>query len=155
MSAKPSVTAFLDTEFTTLDITDNKLISLALVVHGGPEFYVEINDTWTEDECSDFTKEVVLPQLDLATHGKSEVDAREALHEWLNQFEIVNIISDAPLWDWKMLIKLAGEIDIGKHIVPKRYEWDGVEDTPHHALLDARMIAEYCMTHPKLEQVAT
>ncbi len=50
--------AYLDTEFTILDRYEYKLISLALVVPQGPEFYVELTDIWDEADCSDFVVEV-------------------------------------------------------------------------------------------------
>lgn len=53
---------FLDCEFTELSAAA-KLISLALVAEDGREFYVELLDTWQEEDCSDFVKEIVLPQL--------------------------------------------------------------------------------------------
>ncbi|MCQ9136836.1 hypothetical protein KMS84_39690, partial [Streptomyces sp. IBSBF 2807] len=53
---------FLDCEFTRLSATA-ELISLALVAEDGREFYVELIDTWREEDCSDFVLEIVLPQL--------------------------------------------------------------------------------------------
>lgn len=57
---------FLDCEFTQLNATA-KLISLALVAEDGREFYVELLDTWHTEDCSDFVKEIVLPQLWVVT----------------------------------------------------------------------------------------
>jgi hypothetical protein len=68
--------AYFDTEFTTLNQYTYKLISLALVVPQGPELYVELTDAWEESECSDFVLEIVLPQLDLETHGLATGQAR-------------------------------------------------------------------------------
>ena len=54
---------YLDTEFTSLNRYQAKLISLALVVPGGgPEFYVELIDTWSPADCSSFVLDTVLPQ---------------------------------------------------------------------------------------------
>ena len=53
---------FLDCEFTKLS-AQAKLISLALVAEDGREFYVEVIDAWREEDCSEFVKEIVLPQL--------------------------------------------------------------------------------------------
>ena len=44
---------YIDTEFTQLNMT-RQLISLALVDTSDFEFYVEITDTWLENECADF-----------------------------------------------------------------------------------------------------
>ncbi|MGC8383222.1 hypothetical protein ACP3P8_03810 [Pseudomonas aeruginosa] len=68
--------AYLDTEFTSLNRYTCKLISLALVVPGGPEFYVELIDDWEEGGCSDFVREIVLPQLDLVAYGRTTEQAR-------------------------------------------------------------------------------
>ena len=54
----------LDCELTQLN-RDTKLISLALVSEGGPEFYVELTDTYQVADCSDFVIQNVLPQLNL------------------------------------------------------------------------------------------
>lgn len=53
---------FLDCEFSQLSAAA-KLISLALVAENGREFYVELLDAWREEDCSDFVKEIVVPQL--------------------------------------------------------------------------------------------
>ncbi|HTN29731.1 MAG TPA: hypothetical protein VL178_02710, partial [Pseudomonas sp.] len=91
--------AYLDTEFTDLNPYTYKLISLALVVPGGPEFYVELTDHWVEDDCSDFVREIVLPQLEPAACGRTTAQARAALREFLLALGPVEIISDAMLWD--------------------------------------------------------
>ena len=44
---------YIDTELTQLNMT-RQLISLALVSNTGLEFYVEITDSWSTDECSDY-----------------------------------------------------------------------------------------------------
>lgn len=36
-------------------------MTLALVAPGGPEFYVELINGWEEGSCSDFVREIVLP----------------------------------------------------------------------------------------------
>jgi hypothetical protein len=77
--------AYLDCEFTSLD-TYCELISLALVVHGGPEFYVEIEDNWVRSGCSNFIQRTVLPLLDLEKYGRSLSTATKELHEWLSHF---------------------------------------------------------------------
>ena len=53
---------FLDSEFTRLT-AQAKLISLALVGQDGREFYMEVIDAWREEDCSEFVKEIVRPQL--------------------------------------------------------------------------------------------
>src|SRR5690606_36566911 len=100
--------AYLDTEFTDLNPFTYKLISLALVVPGGPEFYVELTDHWGEEECSDFVREIVLPQLELDVCGRTTDQARTALRAFLLALGPVEIVSDAVMWDWPLLVWLAG-----------------------------------------------
>ena len=71
---------FLDTEFTCLSL-DRRLISLALVGAQGDECYIELNEGWTVEGCSEFVQQVVLPQLDLARNGHSLEQARRELAE--------------------------------------------------------------------------
>jgi len=65
---------FLDCEFTQLN-QYSKLISLALVSQSGEEFYVELTNTYSLDDCSDFVIQNVLPQLDPLRCGQSLSDA--------------------------------------------------------------------------------
>jgi hypothetical protein len=140
--------AYLDTEFTQLDSRCYQLISMALVVPGGPEFYVELTDSYSLESCSEFVHEVVLPQLDFPRYGRRTSQAREELMRFLSSLGEVEIISDAPDWDWPLLRRL-----IPAHEWPENVRrFPGVvapvsvgpddPEPPHHALLDARMLAE-------------
>lgn len=147
--------AFLDTEFSTLS-GEARLISLALVVPGGPEFYVELTDNWRRDHCSNFVRRVVLPQLDLERHGCTTREATRRLREFLQTLgPRVEIATDAPQWDWDFFCQLAYdqtcEWPANVSRVPRNSyhllaEWDAEppsgEDVPHHALLDARLCAD-------------
>lgn len=139
--------AYLDTEFTTLNQYDYKLISLALVVRRGPEFYVELTDAWQEDDCSDFVREIVLPQLNPENHGLATARARIELIGFLERLGPVEIISDAPQWDWPLLLWLAGpsglpeSVSAGKLGAEVEMVYDAI-DPPHHALYDARLLAD-------------
>jgi hypothetical protein len=138
---------YLDTEFTSLNRYTCKLISLALVVPGGPEFYVELTDTWEEDDCSDFVREIVLPQLSLAAYGRTTEEARIELLNFLQAVGAVEIISDAPDWDWPLLMWLAGQGGLPEGVEAGRISGDievaaEGEEPPHHALQDARLLAE-------------
>lgn len=149
--------AYLDTEFTNLNPYTYKLISLALVVPGGPEFYIELTDHWYEDECSDFVCEIVLPQLDLATHGSTLEQARRALREFLVALGPVEVISDAPRWDWPLLLWLAGPGGLPEGVlagrIPSNFEIGDADwhEAPHHALQDARLLAAW-LGDPALDQ---
>lgn len=141
---------YLDTEFTSLNRYTAKLISLALVVPGGPEFYVELTDNWEEADCSDFVCEIVLPQLDLATRGRTTEQARIELGQFLQGLGDVKIASDAPSWDWTMLLNLAGPAGLPGNVHAEPFDLNlldldasqTLDEPPHHALLDARLLAE-------------
>jgi hypothetical protein len=142
--------AYLDTEFTSLNRYTAKLISVALVVHGGPEFYIELTDTWNESDCSEFVCEVVLPQLDLTKYGRTTEQARLELQAFLQALGDVKIASDAPNWDWPMLLNLAGPAGLPSNVHAEPFDLNlldldatqTLDEPPHHALLDARLLAE-------------
>ncbi|MHC8339309.1 hypothetical protein [Pseudomonas sp. HLT2-19-2] len=148
---------FLDCEFTELS-RNSKLISLALVSETGDEFYVELTDTYQVADCSAFVIQNVLPQLDLPRHGMSLVKAQAALWVFLDNIEgPLEICTDAPDWDWDFFCELAyvdhrwpghvanrptNLIHLFRH-----FEGDDLGDVnlpelSHHALLDARILAE-------------
>ncbi|MEE4305660.1 3'-5' exoribonuclease [Pseudomonas alliivorans] len=139
---------FLDCEFTRLS-AQAKLISLALVAEDGREFYVEVIDAWREDDCSDFVKEIVLPQLWGGQYAMPLIEARSALLRFLATYdEEIKLVTDAPIYDWELFCELA--YDNGRW--PKNvrnYPTDATTLSPtsdgavlpHHALLDARIIA--------------
>ena len=139
---------YLDTEFTNLNRYTCKLISLALVVPSGPEFYVELTDACEEGDCSDFVREIVLPQLDQAAYGRTTEQARIELLGFLHRLSQVEIISDAPYWDWPMLMWLAGHAGLPANVeqqpgllsIDFDADYSGAEP-PHHALQDARLLA--------------
>ncbi|WP_454564955.1 hypothetical protein [Pseudomonas sp. AIG] len=138
---------FLDSEFTQLSAAA-KLISLALVAENGREFYVELLDSWQED-CSDFVKEIVLPQLCGGSYALPIVDARMSLLRFLTSFKKeVEIVTDAPQYDWELFCDLVYDGGRWPRIV-RNFPTDATtlsptsegEELPHHALLDARIIA--------------
>ena len=149
---------FLDCEFTQLN-QYSKLISLALVSQSGEEFYVELTNTYSLDDCSDFVIQNVLPQLDSLQFGQSLVEARASLRSFLGSFdEELEVCSDAPHWDWRFFCDLVCAdhqpwpaqvmnqptdltILLNK-IDAEALEQVELPDLPHHALLDARMLAE-------------
>lgn len=150
---------FLDCEFTQLN-QDSKLISLALVSESGEEFYVELTDTYSVEDCSDFVIQTVLPQLDPLQYGQSLVEAQASLRRFLECFgEELEVCSDAPHWDWEFFRNLvcadhqSWPIQVMNqptnltilftHVNAEALEQVELCDLPHHALLDARMLAEF------------
>lgn len=148
---------FLDCEFTQLN-RYSKLISLALVSESGDEFYVELTDTYSVEDCSDFVIRNVLPQLDCLRYGQSLIEARASLRMFLGCFdEELEVCSDAPYWDWEFFRALVcadfqpwpvqvvnqptNLTSFFNKVNAKALVQVELSDPPHHALLDARMLA--------------
>lgn len=139
---------FLDCEFTQLS-AEAKLVSLALVAEDGREFYVELLDAWRVADCSEFVVRIVLPQLWGGIHAMPVIDARKALLEFIASFdEVLEIVTDAPRYDWELFCELAHDggkwpQNVRNHptdATTLTAHNDG-DELPHHALLDARIIA--------------
>lgn len=139
---------YLDCEFTELSAAA-KLISLALVGPDGREFYVEVIDTWRKDDCSEFVMEIVLPQLWGGEYAMPIIEARAALLRFLATYdEELEIVTDAPVYDWELFCELAYHDGKWPKNV-RNFPTDATtltatndgEELPHHALLDARIIA--------------
>ena len=139
---------FLDCEFTHLS-SAAKLISLALVAEDGREFYVELQDTWQADDCSDFVKEVVIPQLWGGECVRPIIRARSELLRFLATYdEELEVVTDAPVYDWELFCDLAYHDGKWPQNV-RNFPTDATtltatndgEELPHHALLDARIIS--------------
>jgi hypothetical protein len=147
---------FLDCEFTRLN-KDTKLISLGLVAESGQEFYVELLDTFGVADCSEFVIEYVLPQLNPSLHGQTFAEAQATLSGFLAGFdEILEICTDAPDWDWDFFCDLAyvhhswpahvmnrptNLITLFSKANTAALQEVELPDMPHHALLDARILA--------------
>lgn len=141
-------TLYIDTEFTQLS-ADRRLISLALVDAGGAEFYVELSDGWCAGDCSAFVQQIVLPQLDLPRHGRPRAVAGPALHAFLAALGEVEIVGDALVWDWPLLLELLGPLGLPANVLGCRQVDDPLaalpeDSVPHHALLDARLLRDLC-----------
>lgn len=139
---------FLDCEFTQLS-AQAKLISLALVGQDGREFYVEVIDAWLEEDCSEFVKEIVLPQPWGGQYAMPIIEARSALLRFLATYdEELEVATDAPEYDWELFCELTYHDGKWPKNV-RNYPTDATtlsptsdgDELPHHALLDARIIA--------------
>lgn len=144
----------VDCEFTQLN-PDSKLISMALVAEDGRELYFELNDNYTISDCSEFVVERVLPQLTGDQDLMSTEDARNRLLGFLAKFDGVDIMSDAPAWDWDFFCSIAYHqgkwpnnisnrpVNLIDLYNEKGIQTDDAPELPHHALLDARMLMHY------------
>ncbi len=81
---------FIDTEFTSF--SHRQLISLGAVAEDR-EFYVEISD-FDREEASPFVQETVIPQLNLALHGKPRKQAAHAFAAWLAELQTPTLVCD-------------------------------------------------------------
>lgn len=110
-----TIHVFLDTEFTTL-AESASLISIGLITAEGEEsFYAELSDTYTQQDCSDFVLQEVVPLLDAKPItdpvNYKHVYARMTLTElslhlnyWFaSLIDPVQVWSDAPNYDWRYI----------------------------------------------------
>jgi len=157
LTGEEGMKLFLDCEFSQLN-RDTKLISLALVSEAGHEYYVELTDTYLVGDCSDFVIQNVLPQLNLAAHGQTLVEAQSSLLPFLSDLEgPLEVCSDAPAWDWELFCQLAyvnhrWPANVANRVTNliqlfRHFEADDIgnvtlPELPHHALLDARLLAD-------------
>lgn len=144
----------VDCEFTQLNLS-SKLISMALVAENGRELYFELSDNYIVSDCSQFVFENVLPQLSGGPASMTLATARRALLDFLSGFDHVQIMTDAPLWDWEFFCSMAYHQGKWPNNVLNRptnlidlYNESGVQvddapELPHHALLDARLLMGY------------
>lgn len=135
---------YFDTEFTQFE--SPRLISIALVAEGSDrEFYAEPNDTYQPSDCSDFVLDVVLPRLTrLPEHTMSEAHLSFRLAEWIEGFSgQVELISDAPAWDWPFIEQLFQDNGYGW---PRNLFRQCGKPRDTHGKYGRRM-AEYWVTH--------
>ncbi len=110
-----TINVFLDTEFTSL-AESASLVSIGLITADGDRsFYAELSDTYTQEDCSDFVLQEVLPLLDTRpiteTVSYTQVYARMTLSEtslhlnyWLAALiDPVQVWTDAPNYDWRYI----------------------------------------------------
>jgi len=113
---------YYDSEFTGLH-QSTTFISLALVADDGREFYAEFTD-YDASQCDEWIRANVLAHtrwlnrpevtpgcwreeaLTLCLGDRQQV--REALEDWLKQFDQVEIWADCPAWDWVLFCELFG-----------------------------------------------
>lgn len=144
----------VDCEFTQLNAS-SKLISMALVAEDTQELYFELSDNYVLADCSDFVVERVLPQLTGSSASISLDAARQKLLAFLARFDNVEIMSDAPAWDWEFFCDIAyhngkwpGNISkLPLNLIDmfndKNVQGEDAPELPHHALLDARLLMNY------------
>ncbi|WP_081077747.1 3'-5' exoribonuclease [Burkholderia stagnalis] len=137
---------FIDTEFTNFD--SPSLVSLALVAEDGHEFYVELTD-YLVDDCTDFVRTIVVPQLGNPDRVMSSLEAARELTCWMNELrqrrEKPVLCYDHPI-DIELLVRLLGKRPAGWQLqnvsarldVSERGRYLEQSGRQHHALFDAR-----------------
>jgi len=167
---------FFDTEFTGLH-QDTMLISVGFVSEYGKEFYAEFND-FDSKQINSWLRKNILDNLfflgsfedmesmkDKNWYKGNTKQIHEKLVHWLNQFDNVEIWSDALSYDWVLFNQLFGHAfnipdnvyyipfdiatlfkikgidpDIDREEFVKDY-MDGLgKETKHNALWDAKII---------------
>lgn len=139
---------FLDTEFTNL--VKPTLISIGLVAENGQELYLE-NMEFRLEDCSEFVRKVVLPQLGKAPDSRvNRQELKKRLLGWFNQFNDCGgvIVASDYNGDWTLLCDALddeipawiGHGNIWDHLndllVEQFFMETGLSD--HHALHDAK-----------------
>ena len=141
---------FLDTEFSQLS-EKACLISLALVADSGESHYVEILNGWSLDQCSDFVKAIVLPQLEPLKYGKTSAQAGIGIQAFVEGLIAdVVFVTDSVTYDWDFLCQLTHDQGLWPKNASKNWlhphtllSQDAVAHyrkyAPHHALKDAQL----------------
>ena len=141
---------FLDTEFSSLRQKKPKLLSLGLISEDSRDWYGELSDGWSVEDCHPFVVDNVLP---LFTGPKMKrASARRSLRAWIKQFEqAVTLACDWPM-DFKLALELLGKppanlaldyydlallLDVEVYSASANRYYTRSRP-PHHALHDAR-----------------
>lgn len=98
---------FLDTEFAE-DGSTIKLISIALVSEAGEEYYAELADGWTLDDCSEWVRVNVLTKLEHPSHRRSRAAVAGEVREFLLRDGAPEIWAYFADYDWVALCQLFG-----------------------------------------------
>jgi len=163
---------FFDCEFTGLH-QNTSLVSIGLISEDGRTFYAE-HAGYDTKQLDEWLRENVIahlrfdgqssstPKLDLEHHAMKgdKYDIRNALHEWLEQWEQVEIWSDCLAYDWVLFCSLWGTaMNIPKNVyyipfdLATLFKVKGIDpdisreeyaeltsDWKHNALWDAKVI---------------
>lgn len=143
--------AYLDCEFSGLE-APSILISLALVSEDGQHIYIELEDGWTVEDCSQWVRQVVLPLLE----GRPEVlatraEAEDRVRSFLSSLDQPVTVSFDAAFDETHFLALVDPLPPGVQLENIREDIDpdilagyfgGAEHgLRHHALVDAQALA--------------
>lgn len=69
---------------------------------------MDVVDAWREEDCSEFVKEIILPQLWDGEYAMPILEARAAILRFLATYdEELEVVTDAPACDWGLFCELA------------------------------------------------
>lgn len=153
-----TTSVYFDCEFTELskNISLIKLISAGFLTEDGNELYFELYENFKADDCSDFTKKIVLPNLSQTNHGLTNRQAAQKLKVFIESIPgKVKLASDAPKYDWHLISKLLREENcwpsnlinepINLYSTELKYEidsyfYENLNARRHHALDDVKAL---------------
>ena len=138
---------FLDTEFS--NFIDTELISIGLVSQDDKKFYAEL--PVDRKECSDFVKEVVLPQLGKIKGAQCSLEELNGrLRAWLESFKTADepiVIAYDYAGDWTLFCHALDNdppvwvrgVNVYQYLNDLKQElfWQESKLERHHALHDA------------------
>lgn len=132
---------------------ESQLISLALVAEDGREFYAELPPSTYQKTCSPFVQQTVTPLLWRGRYEMPLATLTVALRAWIDAYEMAEIVTDAPSWDFRFLRIALDESRLGwpRHVAssavyftPPEEVYESYFNEPgrcqHHALHDARAL---------------
>lgn len=143
------INLYLDTEFTSLDDDNAKLISIALVANDSLFYYAELSDTWCRGDCSEFVLSNVLPLLEnTQAVCRTTKQVRQELRDWINGLGgRCQVFSDNPSYDGRFLTWLWEFEEWPEHLDDHVYLCEVPPNYPdlrrHHALDDARAMHRF------------
>ena len=112
----PKRLLFLDTEFT--DFINTELISIGLITDDGHHsFYAEVDD-YNPKLCSEFVRNVVLPELNPEKFQMRRSEAAARLYCWLEELQGEFILCPDYMADWELFADLVETLPPNIHNKP-------------------------------------
>lgn len=112
----PKRLLFLDTEFT--DFINTELISIGLVTDDGHHsFYAELDD-YNPKLCSEFVRNVVLPELKPEVFRMKRAEASAHLYCWLEELGDDFVLCPDYMADWELFADLLETLPPNIHNKP-------------------------------------
>lgn len=106
---------FFDTEFTGLH-KDTTLMSIGLIDEEGETFYAELSD-YDDTQVDDWLRHNVIANFWGGEHIMNSEQLKDALTEWLADYDSVEIWSDCIAYDWVLFNNIFGSaFDIPKNV---------------------------------------